>query len=327
MANRIANSIARHFGAVEAMVRTGLRMGLAVNRLFGATSMLRLTKSIRKVLSAFPLWPSQPVAPARTYMSTNSPNAIYFPCCMNRMMGADTTGAGAAGDALLSVAKKAGITLNTPATIRSQCCGQAFGSKGFPKAQALAANKLIESLWQSTQQGRIPVVLDISSCTQSLRNSASSLTDDNRQRMETMTILDGPEFALQELIPRLPTATKKDKIILHPVCSVYKMGSLEKLKQLGAHCADQVEIPASAGCCGMAGDRGFYYPGLIRAATKDESREVKAENTPDCYSTSRPCELALSEATGRPYRSIFHLLNEVAPAQDPQTSASQNSKQ
>ena len=226
-------------------------------------------------------------------------------------MGADNTGGGAAGDALKSVAQKAGLMLNTPKSIRTQCCGQAFGSKGFPQAQALAANNLIESLWESTQQGKIHVVMDISSCTQSLRQSDAILTEDNRFRLRQLTILDSPEFALEKLIPRLPVVIKKDKIVLHPVCSVYKMGTLEKLKQLGAHCATQVEIPASAGCCGMAGDRGFYYPGLIAAATKDESREVKAQNTPDCYSTSRPCELALSEATGRSYRSIFHLLDEV----------------
>jgi len=313
IARRISMAIARHFGTVEATVRAALRMGLAVNKVFGSRSMTRLTKFIRKALPAFPLWPAQPISPSHAPSSNNPSDAIYFPCCMNRLMGADTTGGGAAGDALASVAKKAGITLDTPKSIRSQCCGQAFGSKGFPKAQALAANNLIEALWAETQQGKIPVVLDISSCTQSLRQSDAILTDDNRLRLRQLTILDSPEFALEKLIPRLHVAAKKDKIILHPVCSVYKMGSLEKLKQLGAHCAEQVEIPASAGCCGMAGDRGFYYPGLISAATKDESREVKAQAGPDCYSTSRPCELAMSEATGRTYRSIFHLLDEVAP--------------
>jgi D-lactate dehydrogenase len=321
-ARRISMTIARHFGAVESIVRTGLRMGLAVNKLFGPHSMTRLTKFIRKSLPAFPLWPSQSIAPAHITISADQPDAIYFPCCMNRLMGADTTGGGAAGDALASVAQKAGLSLQTPKSIRSQCCGQAFGSKGFPNAQAHAANKLIASLWEETRQGKIPVVLDISSCTQSLRSSASSLTDENRQRMEKMTILDSPEFALEKLIPRLPVVNKKEKIVLHPVCSVYKMGSLEKLKQLGAHCATQVEIPASAGCCGMAGDRGFYYPGLIAAATAGESREVKAQNSPDCYSTSRPCELALSEATGRTYRSIFHLIDDVTPPKSSQTPSS-----
>ena len=311
-ANKIAMSIARHFGAVESIVRTGLRVGITVNKIFGSQTMRRL----------FPLWPSQPIAPARITTISDTPDAIYFPCCMNRLMGADTTGGGAAGDALHSVAQKAGFMLNTPSSIRSQCCGQAFGSKGFPQAQALAANNLIEALWKETKQGAIPVVLDISSCTQSLRQSDAILTDDNRHRLRQLTIFDSPEFALEKLIPRLPPLNKKDKIILHPVCSVYKMGSLEKLKKLGAHCAAQVEIPAAAGCCGMAGDRGFYYPGLIAAATKDESREVQAQNTPDCYSTSRPCELALSEATGRTYRSIFHLIDDVTPPASSQTPSS-----
>jgi D-lactate dehydrogenase len=315
LANRFAMVIARHFGTVEAVVRTGLRVGITMNRVFGPRSMTRLTGFIRKVLPSFPLWPSQSIGPPRLQTPSHlPPQAVYFPCCMNRLMGADAAGNGATSDALTSVAQKAGITLLTPVDIRSQCCGQAFGSKGFPNAQALAANQLIASLWEWTQHGAIPVVLDISSCTQSLRQSGPGLSGENRRRFERLTILDGLDFAVDNLLPRLPVINKKETIILHPVCSVYKMGSLGKLKQLGAHCASHVEIPAAAGCCGMAGDRGFYYPGLITAATADESREVKALDSPDCYSTSRPCELALSTTTGKAYRSIFHLLDEVVPA-------------
>jgi D-lactate dehydrogenase len=313
-ANRVAMAIARHFATVEALVRVGLRSGILVNKLFGAKAMTRLTQLVRKALPAFPLWPAQSIGPARIFAPSNlSPQAVYFPCCMTRMMGADANGGGATSDALSSVAAKAGITLLTPPNVHSHCCGQAFGSKGFPNAQAHAANRLIGELWECTQHGTIPVVLDISSCTQSLKQSTSGLTKENQQRLAKMRILDGLDFAVEDLIPRLPAVTKKETIILHPVCSVYKMGTLGKLKELGAHCAHRVEIPAAAGCCGMAGDRGFYYPGLIAAATADESREVKAQDSPNCYSTSRPCELALSSATGKAYRSIFHLLDEVVP--------------
>ena len=324
--NWVAGMVAGHFGVVERMVRFALRLGVGVNRVFGRRAMRRVTLGLRRVMPAFPLWPSTDIGPARVRSGTGvgadrgagaggdaarrsgtgvGADVVYFSCCMTRLMGG-------AGEALLRVAAKAGVGVSTPSGMRGQCCGQAFGSKGFPAARAMAANRWVEACWQWTGQGAIPVVLDISSCTHSIREAASSLTEENRKRLAKMTILDGVDFAVEMLIPRLGVVAKKESIILHPVCSLHKMGSVEKLRRVGAFAASIVEIPAGAGCCGMAGDRGFYYPGLIQAATAAEAGEVKASATADCYSTSRPCELALFETTGKAYRSIFHLLDEVA---------------
>lgn len=42
------------------------------------------------------------------------------------------------------------------------------------------------------------------------------------------------------------------------------MNLYNKLKQIGESCATKVDLPVQAGCCGMAGDLGFYYPDLIK---------------------------------------------------------------
>jgi D-lactate dehydrogenase len=231
---------------------------------------------------------------------------------MNRMMGRDADGKGSVADALLRVADKAGMVIMIPSDIKGHCCGQAFDSKGFSNAYQHAANNMVESLWRWTEQGRIPVLLDISSCTHSLQHARPRLTEENRIKFDALKIMDGLNFAVDNMLPRLPITRQKEKVVLHPVCSLYKMGSLKKLEQLGRAAATNPFIPPSAGCCGMAGDRGFYYPGLIAAATKNESSEVNATNCQDCYSTAKPCEMSLSEATGKNYRSIFHLLDEVS---------------
>jgi D-lactate dehydrogenase len=231
---------------------------------------------------------------------------------MNRMMGADADGKGGVADAALRVANKAGMTLTIPSDSRGHCCGQAFDSKGFSSGYHYAVNKMIEAAWQWTEQGRIPIVLDISSCTHSLQHARPRLTEDNRKKFDALKIMDSLNFATDIVLPRLPITRKKEKIVLHPVCSLYKMGTLKKLEQLGAATATNPLIPASSGCCGMAGDRGFYYPGLTAAATKNERDEVNAAHCPDCYSTARPCEMSLSEATGKDYRSVFHLLDQVS---------------
>jgi D-lactate dehydrogenase len=62
----------------------------------------------------------------------------------------------------------------------------------------------------------------------------------------------------------------------------------------------------------MAGDRGFYYPELLQSATRQEAAEVIQVASQDCYSSGKPCEMSMSENTGKNYRSVFYLLDEVS---------------
>jgi D-lactate dehydrogenase len=90
------------------------------------------------------------------------------------------------------------------------------------------------------------------------------------------------------------------------------MGSLMNLQTVGNACAKKADIPFFAKCCGMAGDRGFYFPDLTASATKIESDEVKKTHYDGYYSSSRTCEMALSQAVGKKYDSILKLLDDVS---------------
>lgn len=138
------------------------------------------------------------------------------------------------------------------------------------------------------------------------------ITDENKARFDKMSFLDVIDFAADRLLPNLKISKPKEKIVLHPVCSAHKIGSLGKLQIIGKECASQADIPIFAGCCDMAGDRGFYYPQLTRAATEREASEVKQNRYDGYYSTSKACEIALSEAVGARYESILKLLDEVS---------------
>jgi D-lactate dehydrogenase len=209
----------------------------------------------------------------------------------------------------LSVCKKANIDVIIPNSIQGTCCGQIFSSKGFTDAFRFTANQTIEKLWDKA--GVFPIVMDVTSCTQTIKTCRNYLTDENKARFDKMTFLDAIDFAADRLLPRLNITKPKDKIVFHPVCSAHKMGLLPKLQQIGRACAVQADVPTFAGCCGMAGDRGFYYPELTQAATKLESDEVKQKDYDGYYSSSKPCEMALSEAVGKNYASILKLLDEV----------------
>lgn len=315
-ANKIALTIAKNFGAVEATVKFALNAGILMNKVLGKSTMYKMTMLIRKLLPTFPIWTKQlthPVSIPKTV--AENPEIIYFTCCMNRMMGADIEKEKTIVDSVISLCNKANIAVTIPPDIKGFCCGQAYSSKGFSDAYKYATNKTIEALWQWTKGGKVPVVLDITSCTYSLRSSRAYLTNENQILFDKLTIVDSIEFAADILLPKLSIKNKKEEIIMHPVCSVQKMNLSGKLQKIGNETAEKLVIPFGLGCCGMAGDRGFYYPELLQSASKKEAAEVKLYASEDCYSTGKPCEMSISETTGKNYRSIFYLLDEVSEKQ------------
>ena len=70
--------------------------------------------------------------------------------------------------------------------------------------------------------------------------------------------------------------------------------------------------PASANCCGFAGDRGFLHPELTRSATAEEAAEVGARDYDAYLGSNRTCEIGLNLATGKNYESFVFLLEELS---------------
>jgi D-lactate dehydrogenase len=106
-------------------------------------------------------------------------------------------------------------------------------------------------------------------------------------------------------------------VAVHPVCSVRKMGTVEKLAAIARRCSPRVVCVDQVLCCGFAGDKGFNQPELNEHAL----RHLKAALPAGCaqaYSSSRTCEIGLSEQSGLAYRSIVHLVDAcaIAPAAD-----------
>jgi len=311
--NNIANWIARNFGFVETVVKYALHAGNFINKMLGKAVMYKFTILIRKIIPAFPIWAKQLSGPISIPVTPSSkPDFIYFTCCMNRMMGADIEKTKTIVDSVLSIADKAGLVVSIPKKINGHCCGQAFLSKGFKDAYKFSANRMVETLWEWTNEGKTPVILDITSCTNSLKTCRSYLNPDNQKTFDQLRILDSIEFAADILLKKLYIPHKKEEVIIHPVCSVQKMGLLQKLVLIGKASSQKLVIPELTGCCGMAGDRGFYYPGLLNSATKNEAQEVRLYESSDCYSTGKPCEMSMSENSGKNYRSLFYLLDEIS---------------
>jgi D-lactate dehydrogenase len=296
-AQALASSVARSFGAAEALI--GLGLGAA--RALGGLAPPFCKEGV----------PAKAPHPPRTDLA--GAKAIYFPSCISRSFGAlpgEPEEDGLA-ETIVRVAQRAGVPLHIPRDARGVCCGVPFSSKGYADAHAIAANHAIAELWAWSDSGRLPIVVDTSPCTYGLQHCEDALSAENRARSERMRILDSVAFAHDELLPRLTVLRKAASVALHPVCSLVKMGLAAKLQGIGRACSANASIPRDAGCCGFAGDRGFLVPELTASATAHEAAQVLAVAHQGYYSSSRTCELGMTRATGKPYRSIWYLLDEA----------------
>ncbi len=315
-AKQWAERISRHFRLTEFSLRWALRLGHAAEALIGVDGMHRLTRTLKRFAgNNLPEWMSDTPHAAGPVPKTAraGAQAIYFPACISRVMGRlpGEPEDRSVMELTIELGRRARVPLHIPRDIAGTCCGTPFSSKGFSSAHAISINAAIERFWRWSEQGRLPIVIDTSPCTYGFKTARSYLTPENQQRFDQMTFVDAIEFVHDKLLPKLAVKTKSRSVVLHPVCSVTKMGIAGKLEAIAHACSQEVTIPLDAGCCGFAGDRGFLFPELTHAATKHEADEVKAKQPDECYSSSRTCEIGMSRSTGQVYRSYMYLLEKA----------------
>ena len=117
-----------------------------------------------------------------------------------------------------------------------------------------------------------------------------------------LAVQDSIEFIHDRVLPRVDVETIAAPVAIHPVCSVRKMGTVDKLAAIAARCSRDVVQVDDVQCCGFAGDKGFNRPELNEHAL----RHLKAALPHACaqgYSSSRTCEIGLSsESCSRSFR-------------------------
>jgi D-lactate dehydrogenase len=316
-ANQITLMIAKQFKVTTILVKTVLQIGVGINKVLGANTLKNLTWGLRKIIPVFPVWSNQ-LIPSKKIPATyknrqpepSKTNIIYFPSCISRVMGGSVNNHASVIETFMRVSDKVGINFIIPESIKESCCGQLFSSKGFSKAFVFTANETIEKIWKWTDEGKMPIVLDVTSCTYTLLNCRGVLSEDNKCKFDQLTILDSVDYMLDYILPMAVILKKKKTIVLHPVCSLKKIGIEAKFLRIANLLADRVDVPMLAGCCGMAGDRGFFFPELTKSATHFEAKETMQFDYEGYYSSAKTCEMNMSDAVGKNYESIVYLLDD-----------------
>jgi D-lactate dehydrogenase len=215
-------------------------------------------------------------------------------------------------EALVEVSARAGLALWIPHDVAGHCCATPWSSKGFARGQDHMAAKTAAALWRWSEHGRLPVVIDASSCAQGLiEELAGRLPEQERERFAKIEVLDSISWVHDHLLARLSVARRAPSAALHPTCSVAQLGLSEKLEAIAASLADRVLVPATSTCCGMAGDRGLLHPELPASAMRDAAAELAREPCEEHLCSNRTCEIALEQTTGAPYASFVLLLERL----------------
>ena len=307
-AERVALAAARRFSVVERVARGGVRAAASARgarrrpRQGGLTrgpSCCRFRAGAR--VDGDDAAPAPPQLP---FTVREGAAAVYMPACINRIFGnpRDSEAHPTLPEALVAVSRRAGLPVWIPEDVAGHCCGTPWSSKGYERGHELMKDRLSAALARWSDGGRLPVVIDASSCSYGVLSEVAP---------EGVEIVDSIAWVHDHLLDRLEFREKLSSVVVHPTCAATHLGLTGKLSAIAAAIAEDVVVPASSGCCGMAGDRGWLHPELPASALRDVARELDARSFDACVSSNRTCETALQEVTGRPYSSFVLALERV----------------
>lgn len=302
---KVASTIAKRYSNTL-KIGSGALSGVKwINKnLICDSSMTKMSVALRTISrGTLPLWtkslPSGYSSKVKTELKSKD-KVVYFSSCINRTMAnpSQKNGELPLDVVVIGLLERAGYEVIVPNSIENLCCGMPFSSKGYIEAGKRKSNELEIKLRGASKNGMYPIVCDMSPCSKTIVNNFP----------KTLRVYDSVEFIAEFLLDRLEFKQTQEPIVIHTTCSTKKIGLAKKLEQIARVCSSSVTVPEDIECCGFAGDRGFTFPELNSSAL----RELKSSIPSDvkyAFSTSKTCEIGLSEHSGIDYRSIFYLVD------------------
>ena len=315
-ANSGANFLAKNFGAVSAVVPSFLNMVSTFHGILGGGVLKSVSGALNSATgSMVPVWnphmPTgapklpEPYKPAVATQAGLPRKVVYLPSCVTRMMGPvkGEESIGGVPDAMMSILKKANYEVVYPEGLGSQCCGMIFNSRGFKSTASSMGSDLEEALMVASEGGKLPIVVDTSPCLAQIKEQLSNPA-------LRFALYEPTEFISNHLVDKLEWKQVKDHVAIHVPCSSKKLGVENTFAKIAGMCAKEV-TPSGIPCCGMAGDRGMRFPELTSSSL---SYLDLPQGCSDGYSTSRTCEMSLSNHSDVAFRGLVYLVDEATSA-------------
>lgn len=308
---KTADWLAEHFHSALSGARLTLMAADTARKLLGAPRLARISNTLSEFSKGrIPQWTAampQPLKAMRFSQSSHDarPRVVYLAACVSRVMGP------AAGDreqtSLLdktrALLEKAGYQVVFPENQDGLCCGQPFASKGYAEQAEHKRQELISALLHASRGGLDPIYCDTSPCTLRL---VQDLADTR------LDLYDPVRFIRTHLVDKLEFTPQDEPIAVHVTCSTQHLGESQALIDLARRCSKQVVIPEGIHCCGFAGDKGFTTPELNAHSLR--SLKDAVQHCSEGISTSRTCEIGLSNHGGIDYHGLVYLVDRVTRA-------------
>ncbi|WP_271409255.1 FAD-binding and (Fe-S)-binding domain-containing protein [Pseudomonas sp. Q1-7] len=309
--NGSADWLANHFATALKGARLTLRVANGARRVLGAPLLAKTSGALRQLSgNRLPQWsPALPqaVAPIHVVPATTDdrPRVVYLAACVSRAMGPS------AGDReqvplidkTRKLLEKAGFQVVFPENLDSLCCGQPFASKGYAEQADNKRRELLDALLAASRGGLDPIYCDTSPCT--LRLVQDGL--DSR-----LQLFDPVRFIRSHLLERLEFTPQDKPVAIHVTCSTQHLGEAQGLIDIVRRCTTEVVVPEGIHCCGFAGDKGFTTPELNAHSLRSLKDAVQVCN--EGISTSRTCEIGLTQHGGIDYHGLVYLVDRVTRA-------------
>lgn len=297
---------ANHFGTLSTTMKGALAVANLARKTIGNETTNKVGKGLHQMSGKnIPLWhatlPKKTVRPNISKQPESDLKVVYFPSCLNQMMGSSHNDPEQVPliQKMVSFLNKAGYQVIFPEKMNKMCCGTIWESKGMPEIADSKTSQLEEALLKASENGKYPVLCDQSPCSMRMRSN-----------IKNMKIYEPVEFIDRFLLDKLEFQPTDEPVTVHATCSTIRMNLTTTLVKIAKMCSNNVLVPDEVGCCGFAGDKGFFVPELNQYALRKLPDQLKAENIRIGYSNSRTCEIGLNSNTGVPYVSIVYLVDQ-----------------
>ncbi|WP_460147992.1 FAD-binding and (Fe-S)-binding domain-containing protein [Pseudomonas sp. S2_A02] len=308
---KTANWIEGNFASALQCARLTLHVANGARMLLGAPRLAKLSASLTRLSKGqVPQWTNAMPQPERAIrfsptVSDERPRVVYLAACVSRVMGP------AAGDKeqmslyekTRGLLEKAGYQVVFPDNQDNLCCGQPFASKGYAEQAEHKRQELIGALLHASRGGLDPIYCDTSPCTLRLVQDLGDVRLD---------LYDPVRFIRTHLMDRLDFTPQEAPIAVHVTCSTQHLGESQALIDLARKCSKNVVIPEGIHCCGFAGDKGFTTPELNAHSLRTLKGAV--QQCSEGISTSRTCEIGLTQHGGIDYHGLVYLVDRVTQA-------------
>lgn len=318
-ATGVSKALASNFSMTVTAAKTALRAADIAHAIFGPGLLETVSGKLNEVTGrAIPVWnkylpraagPLPEPLPAQPMVGGLERKVVYVPSCVTRMMGparGDSTDEDVT-EKMMSILGKAGYEVVYPEGVSSLCCGMMFNSRGAKAAAQGKSDELEQALLKASENGKYPILIDTSPCLQSIKESFTS----GKLRFG---LYEPVEFISTFLMDKLEFEPARKSVAVHVPCSSKKMGLEDTFMKVASKCADEVHS-SGIPCCGMAGDRGMRYPELTGSSLQ---HLAVPSGCTDGYSSSRTCEMSLSNHSGINFRGLVYLVDEATRAKGKQ---------